>query len=246
MKSILALAALAVFLVGAFLIHRALKEDKNAQTVIGWSNSLVWSAVGTEIAPAFSNSEIQPGSEPRTWSIVGEIAYRLDDGSAVRGPYEATIEQVCSARTSHACWRLARLMVDGGTVDLTPKALVEEAGDSTSKEAGSDDQAGQDGMSAVESEENGPSGEGTGSVSPQAVTQEPEPAPAAAIPEPIDEETLIFQIQGYLGALGLDVGRPDGKIGPKTRAAIRAHQERNGLLVDGNPSLELLRHLEAP
>ena len=51
-------------------------------------------------------------------------------------------------------------------------------------------------------------------------------------------------IQSGLGKLGYDTGPADGKSGPKTSAAIRQYQERNNLLVDGQPSEALLAHIQ--
>ena len=51
-------------------------------------------------------------------------------------------------------------------------------------------------------------------------------------------------IQSGLGKLGYDAGPADGMTGPKTRAAIRQYQERNSLLVDGQPSDALLAHIQ--
>jgi peptidoglycan hydrolase-like protein with peptidoglycan-binding domain len=54
----------------------------------------------------------------------------------------------------------------------------------------------------------------------------------------------VRDIQSGLGKLGYDAGPADGKTGPKTRAAIRQYQERNSLLVDGQPSDALLAHIQ--
>lgn len=51
-------------------------------------------------------------------------------------------------------------------------------------------------------------------------------------------------IQSGLGRLGYDAGPADGMAGPKTRSAIRQYQERNQLLVDGQPSDALLAHIQ--
>jgi peptidoglycan hydrolase-like protein with peptidoglycan-binding domain len=51
-------------------------------------------------------------------------------------------------------------------------------------------------------------------------------------------------IQSGLGRLGYDAGPADGRAGAKTRAAIRQYQERNQLLVDGQPSEALLAHIQ--
>lgn len=46
-------------------------------------------------------------------------------------------------------------------------------------------------------------------------------------------KTLTADIQKRLKALGIDPGPVDGKMGPKTKKAIRAFQRLNGLVVDG-------------
>ena len=52
-------------------------------------------------------------------------------------------------------------------------------------------------------------------------------------------------LQTRLDALGHPVGRADGKIGPKTRAAIRAFQAGNGLVPDGYAEAGLLDKVRA-
>lgn len=51
--------------------------------------------------------------------------------------------------------------------------------------------------------------------------------------------------QSALNALGYGVGEPDGIIGVKTRAAVRAYQQARGLIPDGYLSGELMRRLVA-
>ncbi len=51
------------------------------------------------------------------------------------------------------------------------------------------------------------------------------------------------ELQERLNAAGFDAGTPDGVIGSGTEAAIEAYQAANGLPVDGEPSLALLRRL---
>lgn len=51
------------------------------------------------------------------------------------------------------------------------------------------------------------------------------------------------ELQELLNAAGYDAGTPDGVIGSGTEAAIEAYQRANGLPVDGEPSLALLRRL---
>ncbi|WP_458789681.1 lytic murein transglycosylase [Yoonia sp. MH D7] len=51
------------------------------------------------------------------------------------------------------------------------------------------------------------------------------------------------QLQQRLTAAGFDTGGADGVLGSKSTAAISAYQQRSGLAVTGEPSLELLRRL---
>jgi lytic murein transglycosylase len=51
------------------------------------------------------------------------------------------------------------------------------------------------------------------------------------------------QLQARLTAAGYDTGGTDGVLGSKSRAAISAYQQKDGLAVTGEPSLELLRRL---
>jgi membrane-bound lytic murein transglycosylase B len=55
----------------------------------------------------------------------------------------------------------------------------------------------------------------------------------------------IREMQALLGRLAFDAGKPDGKVGPMTRAAIRAYQQQAGLPADAYPSLALLQRLRA-
>ncbi|MCV2876156.1 lytic murein transglycosylase [Rhodobacteraceae bacterium XHP0102] len=52
------------------------------------------------------------------------------------------------------------------------------------------------------------------------------------------------ELQTRLTAAGFDTGGVDGRIGPKTMAAIRSYQIANGLLPDGYASSDLLRRLQ--
>jgi peptidoglycan hydrolase-like protein with peptidoglycan-binding domain len=58
------------------------------------------------------------------------------------------------------------------------------------------------------------------------------------------DSVTVRNIQSGLSKLGFDPGPADGKVGPKTRAAIRQYQESNKLLVDGQPSEALLQHIQ--
>lgn len=52
-------------------------------------------------------------------------------------------------------------------------------------------------------------------------------------------DSLLHNIQSGLTSLGYDPGPADGRIGPRTQAAIRKFQTDNQLAVTGQPSAEL-------
>ncbi|MCP8939746.1 lytic murein transglycosylase [Alsobacter sp. SYSU M60028] len=58
----------------------------------------------------------------------------------------------------------------------------------------------------------------------------------------LDREQRV-DLQRHLARLGYDLGEPDGKLGSKTREAVRDYQERRGLVPDGHPTLALLESL---
>ncbi|MDQ0469712.1 peptidoglycan-binding domain-containing protein [Labrys wisconsinensis] len=71
-------------------------------------------------------------------------------------------------------------------------------------------------------------------------------APTADVPAaPSDGSALLRDIQTELAARNYYDGTPDGVLGRKSDAAIRAFQTRMGLTVDGQPSEDLLSRLKA-
>lgn len=64
---------------------------------------------------------------------------------------------------------------------------------------------------------------------------------------PTDERQLDkdqrFELQRHLLRMGYDVGDPDGRLGSKTREAVRDFQERRGLVPDGYASHGVLQAL---
>ncbi len=79
-------------------------------------------------------------------------------------------------------------------------------------------------------------GEMLGAASPAAPG--PESESAGSSPE------LVWAVQEALTALGYDAGAADGRIGPRTRAAVRAFQADTEFGVDGQVSEQLLRRLQ--
>lgn len=74
------------------------------------------------------------------------------------------------------------------------------------------------------------------------------PAPAVAQTAPASNPASapysLRNVQAALARLGYPVGTPDGVIGPKSRAAIRAFQTDSGLPASGEPSLALYDKLQ--
>jgi len=55
----------------------------------------------------------------------------------------------------------------------------------------------------------------------------------------------VRDIQAGLQRLGYNPGPADGRMGPKTSAAIRQYQQDNGMPVDGQPSQAVLDSIRA-
>ncbi len=58
--------------------------------------------------------------------------------------------------------------------------------------------------------------------------------------------TERLELQQLLASRGFEVGEPDGRLGGKTRDAVRAFQVRHGLVADGYASTEVLARLRTP
>lgn len=76
----------------------------------------------------------------------------------------------------------------------------------------------------------------------QQQVQQP-PSVQAAAPVPGTDAALVTEIQRSLTRLGYNPGPIDGRPGGQTVEGIRAYQRDRGLIEDGRPSYELLRHM---
>ncbi len=58
-------------------------------------------------------------------------------------------------------------------------------------------------------------------------------------------DVTVRDIQAGLRRLGYNPGAADGRMGPRTAAAIRKYQQDNGMTVDGQPSQAVLDSIRA-
>lgn len=65
------------------------------------------------------------------------------------------------------------------------------------------------------------------------------------VAEPQLDKDQRQEVQKRLAALGFYAGDPDGKLGSKTREAVRSFQLQRGLVADGYADLSILRELRA-
>ena len=61
---------------------------------------------------------------------------------------------------------------------------------------------------------------------------------------PKDGTAVATILQNRLNALGFETGGSDGRFGARTYEAILAYQKKNGLPLDGVPSVKLLQSLQ--
>jgi len=71
-----------------------------------------------------------------------------------------------------------------------------------------------------------------------------EQGPVAVAAPPLTEG-LVALVQRHLNDLGYGAGPVDGRVGPRTRSAIRRFQQDHGIAPAGGIDFELLRHLQS-
>ncbi|MBM3483183.1 MAG: hypothetical protein FJX66_07750 [Alphaproteobacteria bacterium] len=86
---------------------------------------------------------------------------------------------------------------------------------------------------------------GSAATAVQAAEREAFPieTPVEEMPDQM-ERAYIIGIQEELAVHGYRPGRADGRLGSKTRSAIRAYQRDAGLVINGVASKELLDHMK--
>jgi membrane-bound lytic murein transglycosylase B len=63
--------------------------------------------------------------------------------------------------------------------------------------------------------------------------------------ERVLSRTERYELQQLLAQQGYDIGEPDGRLGPKSRNALRAFQAAAGIVPDGFASATILERLRA-
>lgn len=153
-------------------------------------------------------------------------------------------EQAADAGIARALFMLGTLYERGvdGAPDLdTARAwyvLAADAGDATGKAALDRLASGRPNVEIAAAPE-----ETLAAAAPQPPRRTAVPAtpkPGRAVPV---DTAGVKEIQTRLAAAGFKVGRPDGRLGKRTAAAIRAYQKANALPVDGRATQALLTHL---
>lgn len=71
----------------------------------------------------------------------------------------------------------------------------------------------------------------------------PVPSPSPQPPPVVSDTVVVRQLQQKLAEQGLYKGKIDGISGSRTRSAIVAYQESQGLTVTGQPSTDVLDHI---
>jgi hypothetical protein len=71
------------------------------------------------------------------------------------------------------------------------------------------------------------------------------PAPPSPGATSAVDPATVREIQAELQRRGYNVGPVDGRLGPRTRTAIREYEQRNGLPADGSPSPSLRDHMQS-
>lgn len=59
------------------------------------------------------------------------------------------------------------------------------------------------------------------------------------------DRSVVIDLQQRLTKLGYDVGPADGRMGPKTRAAVRSYQKKTGVAPDGRLTASLMDRIRA-
>lgn len=175
------------------------------------------------------------------------------DGTIIeRDPAQAVqwFEQAADAGIARALFMLGTLYEQGvdGAPDLELArawyARAADAGDATGKAALDRLASGQRNVEVAATPEGALTAAPRTVDAPPSRRQVAQPVTTSKSPRPVPvNREGVHEIQTRLTAAGFKVGRPDGHLGKRTAAAIRAYQKQHGLPVDGRATQALLQHL---
>ncbi len=214
---------------------------------------------------------IEPRIDSNYWTLTG-IAVRQDTAGG-RGylPYSAVLESTCLPYSNLDCWRIESLTIDDGSIEIATEVIrdnipapdpIEIPSPPTTDEfepsveletiTASSEKTQIEIEPSVELETVTASSENTQTefVAPakSGVPEKPSIVHQNMADEPAhmasSEDTLVSLIQFALEELGFDPGPADGKLGPRTTAAIEAYQRSYDLQAEGQPTERLLEHME--
>jgi len=214
---------------------------------------------GDQVVDAFHLPILQEGPEPNAWVVSGVV--EMHDAAAGKHfkPYVAELTSVCNSYSDSRCWSLEKLDLgselnepdeDGARVSLM-SALDLEAIE-PALEAGAVEQASDRvPLIGVNSQADSKlssqykliaTTEKAGKLTSNSNEQTKKPH-KNALDFLRNHQVLVYLIQRQLNGLGYNSGPADGKIGPRTRAAIEAYQREHNLRIDGRPTKKLTSHL---
>lgn len=249
---ILCSLSLSIGVVGAVLYYLEERSQLHEDRLVG---ALAFVEVVIEASQGPSAELYSPSIEPHIklnfWTLSG-IAARQDSAGG-RGyiPYSAVLESTCLPYGNPDCWRIESLMIghdpiEIGTgndrvslpasvpVDSRPPKAAEEFESSGEPEVSTASSRKAPSESVAPTETGRPE-------TPSIVDLQEVDDPARRAPS---EGALVSLIQLALEELGFNPGPTDGKLGPRTTSAIEAYQRSHGLHAEGQPTQQLLDHIE--
>ena len=249
---ILCIISLSIGVVAAALYSLKERSELHEDRLVG---ALAVVEILIEASQGLSTELYSPSIEPHIesdfWTLTG-IAVRQDTAGG-RGylPYSAVLESTCLPYSNLDCWRIESLTIDDGSIGI--------ASDITSDNIQTPDPI--EILSPTTTDEFEPSVELETIAASSEKTQIEFVAPTKTgmpekpsivdlkmadepAPEASSEDTLVSLIQFALEDLGFDPGPADGKLGPRTTTAIEAYQRSHDLQAEGQPTQQLLEHME--
>ena len=245
----LALSIGVVWAVLSYLEERSQQHEDRLVGALAFVEAIIEASQGP--STELYSPSIEPHAKPNFWALSGIAARQDSTGGKGHLPYSAVLESTCLPYGNPDCWRIESLTIDHGPIEIDTgndggSLQASDPIDSRSPEAAKEfEPSGKPKASPVSSRKS-PSE----SVVPVATGMSETPSsvdlkePADPAPTASSEDALVSSIQVALKELGFDPGPSDGRLGPRTTSAIEAYQRGHGLHADGQPTKQLLNHIE--